>query len=169
MPCSVSGQRHAGALHLPGSSGPPPACSRLPSASNSITEGAGLQQRERRSVRVGGLGIAPLSSSVRLRGRWLTQMWSWLSTASPPTWPMSQLLGRDLGQEASTSYRGGLSSWLTADVVNQRASTIDSTVVKAQRDRRRTGWLKWTPPYSRTNATNATSTARLSDPCSGVQ
>src|ERR1700737_2854317 len=67
IPCSLAGQTHAGATHLLGSSGPPQAWSRLPSASNSMTDGAGLQQSERGLVRVGGLGTAPFSSAFTRR------------------------------------------------------------------------------------------------------
>src|SRR5690348_208 len=45
---------------------------------------------------------AAFSSSVSVRGRWMTQMWSCASTATPAACPMIQLLGSGLGQAAST-------------------------------------------------------------------
>src|SRR5579864_4262646 len=54
---------------------------------------------------------------------------------------ISQFLGRRLGQAASTSYRGGLSSWAGANAANPRGNSISTTVMKPQRDRRRTGRL----------------------------
>jgi hypothetical protein len=73
----------------------------LPSASNSSTGGAGTQHFER-----GGLRLAPFSSSVSERGRWITQIWPCQSTVMPPTWPRIQLLGSCFGQEASTAKVG---------------------------------------------------------------
>src|SRR6202035_2625566 len=51
------------------SPGPPQPRSRLPSLSNSSTGGAETQHFER-----GGLSVAPFSSSVSERGRWITQI-----------------------------------------------------------------------------------------------
>src|SRR5262245_49943198 len=98
MPCSLTGQSGC----VPG---PPQAWTRLPSASNSITEGAGAQHRERL-----GVAVAPLSASFSERGRWKTQMWSWASTVMPPIWPMTQLLGSCFGHDASTLNCGTVSA-----------------------------------------------------------
>src|SRR6185312_4876020 len=54
-----------------------------------------------------GLKLAAFSSSVSVFGRWMTQMWSSASTATPAAWPMSQLFGSAFGQAASTSNFGG--------------------------------------------------------------
>src|SRR5690348_5614001 len=78
-------------------SGKPHPWTKLPSASNSMTDGAGAQH-----VLRGGLSVAPFSSSVRVRGRCRTQTWSLESTATLATWPNSQLLGNGLGHDAST-------------------------------------------------------------------
>ena len=86
MPCSFSGQ-------LGWCPGPPQACTRFPSGSNSSTEGAGTQQAER-----GGLKVAPRSSSVMERGRWTTQTWSRASVATPAACPISQRFGNGFGQ-----------------------------------------------------------------------
>src|SRR3954454_16606681 len=55
---------------------------------------------------VGGLSVAAFSSAVSVFGRWMTQMWSSASTATPAACPMIQLLGSAFGQAASTSKRG---------------------------------------------------------------
>src|SRR6185369_6618119 len=94
MPCSLSGHGYP-------APGPPHACASAPVLSNSSTDGAGAQQSER-----GGLSVAPRSSSVRLLGRCTTQTWSRLSAATPAACPMSQLFGRGLGQNGSTSKTG---------------------------------------------------------------
>src|SRR6266576_6097532 len=75
---------------------------KLPSASNSMTDGAGAQHLLR-----GGLSVAPFSSSVRERGRCRTQTWSFESVATLATWPKIQLLGSGLGQNGSTWNCGG--------------------------------------------------------------
>src|SRR4051794_23403228 len=54
----------------------------------------------------GGLRVAPFSSSVSERGRWITQIWPCQSTVMPPTWPRIQLLGSGFGQAASTAKLG---------------------------------------------------------------
>src|SRR6185312_15455746 len=77
-------------------SGKPQPWTKLPSASNSMTDGAGTQHLLR-----GGLSDAPFSSSVSVRGRCSTQTWSWESTATLATCPNSQLLGNGLGHDAS--------------------------------------------------------------------
>src|SRR5437588_64998 len=89
MPCSL-------ATHGLVSGWPQP-WMNLPSASNSMTEGAGAQHRLR-----GGVSVAPFSSSLSERGRCRIQTWSLASTATLATWPNSQLLGRGLGQNGST-------------------------------------------------------------------
>jgi hypothetical protein len=63
-----------------------------------------LQHRRRRHTAFerGGLSVAPFSSLVSERGRWITQICPCQSTVMPPIWPMIQLLGRGFGQEAST-------------------------------------------------------------------
>ena len=63
--------------------------------SNLRTGGAALQQ-----ALTGGSCISPVSSAFRLRGRWTIQMLSSMSTAMPPTSPISQSSGR-IGQEGS--------------------------------------------------------------------
>src|SRR4030081_2997300 len=95
MPCS----RPTHSAPVPG---PPQPCTKLPSASNSSTEGAGTQQLLR-----GGFRVAPRSSSVSERGRCSTQRGSFESTARPPIWPNSQLLGSGFGQNGSTWNCGG--------------------------------------------------------------
>src|SRR5712664_2497507 len=75
---------------------------KLPSGSNSMTDGAGAQHLLR-----GGLSVAPFSSSVSERGRCSTQTWSFESTATLATWPKIQLLGSGLGQKGSTWNCGG--------------------------------------------------------------
>src|SRR5689334_21115665 len=54
----------------------------------------------------GGLRLAPFSSSVSERGRWITQIWPCQSTVMPPTWPRIQLFGSCLGQLGSTAKVG---------------------------------------------------------------
>src|SRR5580704_550974 len=54
----------------------------------------------------GGLKLAAFSSSVRVRGRCITQIWSCASTATPDACPMIQLLGSVFGHDGSTSKRG---------------------------------------------------------------
>src|SRR6185503_17870658 len=78
-------------------SGKPQPWTKLPSVSNSITDGAGTQHLLR-----GGFSDAPFSSSVSVRGRCSTQTWSLESTATLATWPSSQLLGSGLGHDGST-------------------------------------------------------------------
>src|SRR5262249_18406084 len=94
MPCSLATHGLV--------SGPPQPWMKLPSASNSMTDGAGAQHLLR-----GGLSVAPFSSSVSVRGRCSTQTWSLASTATLAIWPNSQLLGSGLGQNGSTWNFGG--------------------------------------------------------------
>src|SRR6516165_6629580 len=129
MPCSLVGHMQpASALHLlprkPGSDGPPHARSSLPSESSSRTAGAALQQSETGpnartwpspligcpfSSEAPGTGpSSPASSVASVRGRWYTQIWSCWSTYSPPTWPTSQLFGKDCGHDGSTTKLGVL-------------------------------------------------------------
>src|ERR1700750_1977763 len=95
MPCSFSCQSSTWP-------GPPQARSSLPLVSNSITGGAGTQHLVR-----GGLKLAAFSSSVSVRGRWITQTLSSASTATPAACPMIQLFGRVCGHDASTLKVGG--------------------------------------------------------------
>src|SRR6185437_9170103 len=88
--------------------------STFPSWSNSITGGAATQHLVR-----GGLKDAAFSSSVSVRGRWMTQIWSCASTATPAAWPMIQLLGSGLGHEASTWNFGPSPANAGAIVSNQ--------------------------------------------------
>src|SRR6266852_40986 len=90
MPCSRFGQSNP-------SPGPPQDCSRFPWASKTRTGGAAKQHWDS-----GGVCAAPNSSTVSKPGRCRTQMWSWRSTAMPPTCPMIQLFGNSLGQNGST-------------------------------------------------------------------
>src|SRR3954469_10834722 len=93
---------------------------KLPSASNSMTEGAGAQHLLR-----GGLRVAPFSSSERERGRCSTQTWSLESTATLATWPKIQLLGRGLGQDGSTANWGtGWAAAGRASVIRARTAQI---------------------------------------------
>src|SRR5262245_60209729 len=94
MPCSLATHGLV--------SGAPQPWMKLPSASNSMTDGAGAQHLLR-----GGLSVAPFSSSVSERGRCSTQTWSLASTATLAIWPNSQLLGSGLGQNGSTWNFGG--------------------------------------------------------------
>ena len=89
MPCSLATHGLV--------SGPPQPWMKVPSASNSMTDGAGAQHLLR-----GGLSVAPFSSSVSERGRCSTQTWSFESAATLATWPKIQLLGSGLGQKGST-------------------------------------------------------------------
>src|SRR5688500_4063731 len=82
--------------------GPPQPCSRLPSVSNSRTDGPAMQQ----SVR-GGLVDAPFSSGLIWRERLNTHTWSFRSTASVGTCCMIHLFGSGFGQNGSTLYSGG--------------------------------------------------------------
>src|SRR5699024_1024483 len=78
----------------------------------------------------GGLSVAPFSSSVSERGRWITQICPWASTVMPPTWPMIQLLGSGFGHEASTANVGmpsaaaGRGRMLKADAARQTAAAL---------------------------------------------
>src|SRR3954447_13337969 len=81
--------------------GPPHECNNVPSWANSSTGGAGAQH-----LLVGGLSVAAFSSAVSVFGRWMTQMWSSASTATPEACPIIQLLGSAFGHVASTSKRG---------------------------------------------------------------
>jgi hypothetical protein len=81
--------------------GPPHECNNVPSWANSSTGGTGAQH-----LLVGGLSVAAFSSAVSVFGRWMTQMWSSASTATPAACPMIQLLGSAFGQAASASKRG---------------------------------------------------------------
>src|SRR6266852_6724380 len=94
MVCSEPGQ--------PGTDpGTPQDLSRLPSMSNSSTAGGGTQHSA-----VGGVSIAKFSVLSRSRGRFNTQMWSFLSAKIPVTACMVQLMGNILGQPPSSLYRG---------------------------------------------------------------
>ena len=62
-----------------------------------MTEGAGMQHSLS-----GGVCAAPRSSTVMVRGRWITQTWSRASTATPAAWPMPQRFGSGFGQNGST-------------------------------------------------------------------
>src|SRR6266851_8863800 len=121
-PCSVAGQSGT-------EPGPPQAWSILPCLSNSITDGAGKQHCDR-----GGVCAAPASSAVSVRGRWRIQIWSWLSTARPPTWPMSQLWGSCLGQDGSTLYCGGFASLESACAAGAEASATTAPSPRAKAD-----------------------------------
>src|SRR5262245_3476799 len=94
MPCSLATQGEA--------LGWPQPWMKLPSASNSMTEGSGAQHLLR-----GGFSAAPFSSSVSERRRGSSQTWSSGPTATLATWPSSQLLGNGLGQKGSTWNCGG--------------------------------------------------------------
>src|SRR6185503_521968 len=82
-PCSLSGQSNPWP-------GPPHARRNFPSASNSSSGGAACAR----------------CASGTVRGRCSTQMWSWLSMATPGVCPSTQLLGSLGGHEASTSKTG---------------------------------------------------------------
>ena len=82
-------------------SGSPQACTTSPSESNSITIGAGTQHSL-----VGGSWTAPVSSSVSVSLRWVTQTWSCTSTKTDVTAPMIQSFGISCGQVGSTSCVG---------------------------------------------------------------
>jgi hypothetical protein len=73
----------------------------LPSWSNSITGGAGMQQITLVAV------DARFSRASSELGRWLIQIWSWASTKMPPMVPMIQLYGSGCGQVGSTWNFGG--------------------------------------------------------------
>src|SRR5688572_5472990 len=66
-----------------------------------MIDGPGRQQSP-----IGGVASRYFSSSARVRGRWLIQMWSWESTATPENSPNDQLFGRLFGQAASNSNTG---------------------------------------------------------------
>jgi hypothetical protein len=85
---------------------------------NTSTDGAGMQHLER-----GGSSVAPFSSGVTERGRWNTQMSSFLSMNMPPTWPMIQLLGSGFGQNGSTLNVGGAACAAIAPTHRTSAST----------------------------------------------
>ena len=70
----------------------------------------------------GGLKLAAFSSSVSERGRWMTQMWSCASTATPAACPMIQLFGSVFGHDASTWNFGKSSA---------KAGAIDSAHAKS--------------------------------------
>src|SRR5262249_12413777 len=86
-----------------------------------ITGGAGTQHLVR-----GGVNDAAFSSSVSVRGRWLTQTLSCASTATPAACPMIQLLGSGFGQDASTWNLG--KSLAKADVIDSAQTKSDGTI-----------------------------------------
>src|SRR5258706_5250293 len=90
MPCSFAGQSKPLAV-----SGPPHDWTTSPSLLNCTTEGA-VKQHLDLSPR-----CARLSRSFTVRGRWLIQTESSLSTKMPPIWPKIQFFGRGLGQDVS--------------------------------------------------------------------
>src|SRR5216684_9084935 len=99
MPCSLAGQSYPLAV-----SGPPQDWTTSPSLLNSTTEGAVKQH----------LDLSPrwarLSRSFTVRGRWLIQTLSSLSTKMPPIWPKIQFFGSGLGQDVSIWNLGGPSA-----------------------------------------------------------
>src|SRR3954454_16882936 len=117
MPCSRP-------THSYPSPAPPHDRSRLPSLSNSSTGGADTQHLER-----GGVRLAPFSSSVSERGRWITQMWPCQSTVMPPTWPRIQLFGNGFGQDASTAKVG------TSPAVAAPGSANATAAIRTERTR----------------------------------
>jgi hypothetical protein len=96
----MDGHARSAANRIPGPARPHER-NNVPSWANSSTGGAGAQH-----LLVGGLSVAAFSSAVSVFGRWMTQMWSSASTATPAACPMIQLLGSAFGQAASTSKRG---------------------------------------------------------------
>ena len=118
MPCSFFTQ-------LPDAG--PHEASRLPSASNLSTAGADLQH-----LVCGGSFCAPFSSSSSEAGRCTIQMWSFLSTAMPETWPRIQFSGSGFGQNGCGSKRGMVSglAWACAAPGN---NTLAITKSKAAR------------------------------------
>ena len=110
----------------------PHACTTLPCASSSMTVGAAAQQ-----VAMGGFCSIDVSSSVSVSGRWVIQTWSFASTNTPVTDPITQLFGNSAGQVASmrkvgaAGVRGACSAWSTRPMV---ATVSDSTSTrKAER------------------------------------
>src|SRR6266550_8702751 len=103
MPCSLAGQSKPLAV-----SGPPQAWTTSPSLLNSTTDGAVKQH----------LDLSPrwarLSRSFTVRGRWLIQTLSSLSTKMPPICPRIQLFGSGFGQLASISNLGVASAAMTS-------------------------------------------------------
>src|SRR5471030_1906037 len=128
--------------------GPPQPWMKLPSASNSITDGAGAQQLLR-----GGFRVAPFSSSERERGRCSTQTWSFESTATLATWPKIQLLGKGLGQNGSTVNCGtGWAAAGKASIIRARIAQIVRLIVSLLVDVKRlvpssASWFASRPGY----------------------
>src|ERR687898_552609 len=78
--------------------GPPSSVVSLlpPVWSSSMTTGAALQQ-----VPIGGVCSSYSSSSVSVSGRLVIQVWSFESTNTPVTEPITQWLGNSSGQVGS--------------------------------------------------------------------
>ena len=109
--------------------------------SNSSTGGAGTQHFER-----GGVSVAPFSSSVSERGRWITQIWPCQSAVMPPTWPMIQLFGSSFGQDASTAKVGispACAERGRAAAPIRTAARRNAEMVLGKRATARDNWPRW--------------------------
>jgi len=81
----------------------------------------------------GGSKLAAFSSSVSVLGRWITQMWSCASTATPAAWPISQLFGSGFGQDASTWNFGASAASAGAIESAPAISVARSLMISPQR------------------------------------
>ena len=68
----------------------------------------------------GGVNVAPFSSSVSERGRWIIQICPCESTVMPPTWPRIQLFGSGFGQDGSTANLGISLARVSAGCADQK-------------------------------------------------
>src|SRR5688572_13578921 len=130
--------------------GPPQLRSRLPSWSNSSTDGPAMQQ----SVR-GGLVDAPFSSGRMPVERLNTHTWSFRSTASVGTCCMIHLFGSGFGQNGSTRYIGGAcardsgpASSIQAVHTTIITARIFLSLVSIERPRRRWDCIRHQAPAS---------------------